>query len=117
MTFKSFLIRHACCRWIGLALVAVVPALLAAPYGAWSAGPQPGAAKQAVVAVDGMSCPFCAYGVKKHLSALPGVKSVQVELAKGEAIVEFDPEGQVTDEQIRKAVREAGFTPGKIEWR
>lgn len=70
-----------------------------------------------MVAVNGMSCPFCAYGVKKHLSALPGVKSVQVELAKGKAIVEFSPEAKVTDEQIQKAVRAAGFTPGKIEWK
>lgn len=117
MTFKSFPIRNARARWIGLALVAVLLALLATPYGAWSAGPEPGAAIQAVVAVDGMSCPFCAYGVRKHLSALPGVKSVQVELARGEAIVEVDPEARLTDERIRKAVREAGFTPGKIEWR
>lgn len=50
-------------------------------------------------------------------TALPGVKSVQVELAKGEAIVEFAPEAKVTDEQIQKAVRDAGFTPGKIEWK
>jgi len=117
MIFKSFPMNHADGWWIGLALVAVVLALLAAPYGAWSAGPEPGAAKQAVVAVNGMSCPFCAYGVRKHLSALPGVKSVQVELARGKAIVDVDPEVRLTDERIRKAVREAGFTPGKIEWR
>jgi hypothetical protein len=36
---------------------------------------------------------------------------------KGEAIVEFSPEAKVTDEQIQKAVRAAGFTPGKIEWK
>ena len=91
-------------------------AYLAAQPAAWS-GPASGASRQAAVAVNGMSCPFCAYGVKKHLSALPGVKSVQVELAKGEAIVEFAPEAKVTDEQIQKAVRDAGFTPGKIEWK
>jgi mercuric ion binding protein len=96
--------------------VGVVLAFLAAPPEAWS-GPASGDSRQAVVAVNGMSCPFCAYGVKKHLSALPGVRSVRVELAKGEAIVEFVPEDRVTDEQIRKAVREAGFTPGKIEWK
>jgi len=117
MTFPSFTKNHAYGRWIGLALVAAILAFLAAPPGAWSGGPASGASSQAVVAVDGMSCPFCAYGVRKHLSALPGVRSVRVELAKGEAIVEFDPEGRVTDDQIRKAVREAGFTPGKIEWK
>jgi len=38
-------------------------------------------------------------------------------MAKGEAIVEFAPETEVTDEQIQRAVRAAGFTPGKIEWK
>lgn len=116
MTFKPVHINRPFGRWIGLALVATALAYLAAPPSAWS-GPASGASRQAVVAVDGMSCPFCAYGVKKHLSALPGVKSVQVELAEGEAVVEFAPEAKVTDEQIQKAVRAAGFTPGKIEWK
>jgi len=116
MTFKPVHINRPFRRWIGLALVATALAYHAAPPAAWS-GPASGASRQAVVAVNGMSCPFCAYGVKKHLSALPGVKNVQVELAKGEAIVEFSPEAKVTDEQIQKAVRAAGFTPGKIEWK
>ncbi len=116
MSFKPVHINRPFGRWVGLALVATALAYLAAPPAAWS-GPASGAPRQAVVAVNGMSCPFCAYGVKKHLSALPGVKSVQVELAEGEAIVEFVPEAKVTDEQIQKAVRAAGFTPGKIEWK
>lgn len=117
MTYPFFPTNHAYVRWIGLALAAAILAFLALSHGAWSAGPEPGAFRQAVVAVNGMSCSFCAYVVKKHLSALPGVKSVQVELARGEAIVEVEPWGRLTDEQIRKAVREAGFTPGKIEWK
>lgn len=114
MRFRSFSINPPFGRWIGLALVAAVLSSLA--VAAWS-GPGSGASRQAVVTVNGMSCPFCAYGVKKHLSVLPGVKNVQVELAKGEAIVNFASETEVSEEQIQKAVREAGFTPGKIEWR
>ena len=116
MTFKPVHINRPFGRWIGLVLAATALASLAAPPAARS-GPASGASRQAVVAVNGMSCPFCAYGVKKHLSALPGVKSVQVEMAKGEAIVEFAPETEITDEQIQRAVRAAGFTPGKIEWK
>lgn len=117
MTFKLFPTDHARRRRIGLVLVAVILVFVAAPFWAWSAGPEPAAATHAVVDVDGMSCPFCAYGVRKHLSALPGVRSVQVEQARGEAIVEVEPEGRPTDEQIRTAIREAGFTPGKIDWK
>jgi copper chaperone CopZ len=39
-----------------------------------------------------------------------------VSLGKGEATVTFSPDSNVTEEQVRKAVRDAGFTPGSIEW-
>ncbi len=73
--------------------------------------------KQAVVEIKGMSCPFCAYGAKKHLMKLPGAKKVDVTLGQDQAIADFAPDSKVTDDQIRKAVHDAGFTPGKIEWR
>ena len=75
-----------------------------------------GSQKQAVVTVQGMQCPFCAYGIKKHLAKLPGVTRVDVELAKNQAIVTFASDAKVTDAQIQQAIRKAGFTPGKIEW-
>lgn len=76
-----------------------------------------GGAKQAVVTVKGMQCPFCAYGIKKHLAKIAGVKKVDVDLAKHQAIVQFAPDAKPTDQQIQQAVKDAGFTPGKIEWR
>jgi copper chaperone len=72
--------------------------------------------KQAVVTVKGMQCPFCAYGIKKHLGKLPGATRVDVELAKNEATVTFEADAEVTDEQIKEAVRKAGFTPEDIKW-
>jgi copper chaperone CopZ len=73
--------------------------------------------KEAVVTVKGMQCPFCAYGIKKQLAKVPGVRKVDVDLAKNQAIVEFAPDAKPTDGQIQRAVHDAGFTPGKIEWR
>lgn len=75
-----------------------------------------GNVKQAVVTVHGMQCPFCAYGIKKHLAKLPGAEKVEVELAKNQAVVTFAADAKVNDEQIRRAVRNAGFTTAKIEW-
>ncbi len=92
-----------------LFLISVISAAFAAP--ATSTG------RQAVVEIKGMSCPFCAYGAKKHLLTLPGAQKVEMTLGKDQAIVDFAPDSKVTDDQIRKAVRDAGFTPGKIEWR
>jgi len=92
-----------------LFFISAVPAAFAAPA--------TGTGKQAVVEIKGMSCPFCAYGAKKRLLALPGATKVEVTLGQDQAIVDFAPDSKVTDDQIRKAVRDAGFTPGKIEWR
>jgi mercuric ion binding protein len=96
----------------------VLPALwlLAGASRAVAQGPA-AAGKQAVVTVQGMQCPFCAYGIQKQLKKLPGATSVDVELAKNQAIVSFASDAKVTDADIRQAVRKAGFTAGKIEWR
>ncbi len=67
------------------------------------------------VTVKGLACPFCVYGLEKHLHGLSGVRSVSVDVAKGHAVIETEPAAVVTDEQIRTAVRQAGFTAGAIE--
>lgn len=94
---------------VGIVIVAgALPAMAQAP---------PTGAKQAVVTVKGMQCPFCAYGIKKQLAKVPGARKVDVDLAKNQAIVEFAPDATPTEAQIRQAVHDAGFTAGKIEWR
>lgn len=85
---------------------------LAAVNPSWSAD---GGQQMTIVAqVKGMSCPFCAYGLRKELLMIPGVKDLHVNLAKSQASVTVDPPAKVTDEQIRHAIREAGFSPGPI---
>ena len=67
------------------------------------------------VFVGGLSCPFCTYGVEKKLKAVDGVESVKVHLKSGTATLIL-AEGKVpTPEEIRRAVKKAGFTAGKIE--
>ncbi len=73
--------------------------------------------KQAVITVEGLQCPFCAYGIQKQLKKLPGATKVEVELAENQAIVSFKPGADVSDDQLREAVRKAGFTADTIEWR
>ena len=63
------------------------------------------------IKIDGMHCEHCAASVEKALSSLEGVKKVKVKLQKG--IAKLD--GEVSDEEIRSAVAEAGFTVTGIE--
>jgi len=70
---------------------------------------------KAVVAVNGMACPFCAYGLRKELLTLPGVKAVQVDLNKSQATVVVNQGSEVTDAELEQAVKKAGFTPGQVQ--
>lgn len=56
--------------------------------------------------VTGMSCNNCKGHVEKALRGVSGVESVEVDLAKGEAVVT----GSVSREDLKKAVEEAGYS-------
>lgn len=73
-------------------------------------------AKQKVsVEVAGLSCPFCAFGLEKKLKQLPGVEKVVIKINEAKAEIEVADGKKITRGQIEQAVKEAGFTPGKIE--
>ncbi len=55
--------------------------------------------------IDGMSCNHCVMAVKKELSKIP-VESFEVQI--GSAKVNYD-ESKVQNEQIERAIEEAGF--------
>lgn len=61
--------------------------------------------------IDGMSCNHCVMAVKKELSNLPlMVEEVEV----GNAKVKFG-EGEVSNDELEKAVTEAGFKLKEIK--
>lgn len=96
-----------------LALFVVVTILSVPPA---SCAESQTAPDRAVVKVVGMACPFCAYGIRKHLRSLPGVKNVEVDLAESKAIIEVNGHAKPTDAEIQQAIKDAGFTPGSIQW-
>jgi mercuric ion binding protein len=62
------------------------------------------------VQVDGLACPFCAYGIEKKLGAVAGVEKIDVDIASGTVNVTM-AEGATLDEATaKKAVKEAGFS-------
>ena len=58
--------------------------------------------------VSGMSCMGCVNSVKNLLSALPGVASVQVDLASGLVVVDHDP-ARASAEAIQQAIEGGGY--------
>ncbi len=68
------------------------------------------------VQVLGVAIPFTSFGIIHRLQTVPGVASVQFNLKEGEAILTLKPGAYITDEILRDAVRDASYSPGKIEW-
>lgn len=64
--------------------------------------------------VDGLACPFCAYGLEKKLKKLKGVTAVDVHIDEGFVLLTLNEGAGVTDEKIRSAVADAGFTAREI---
>ena len=58
-----------------------------------------------IINITGMGCEGCAAKVKKALEAVPGVKSVNVELAAKRAVVEAEG---VADQILLDAVNAIG---------
>ncbi len=65
---------------------------------------------QYALAVDGLACPFCAYGVEKKLSAIEGVESVETDVKSGQVVVTLTAGKTLSEEVARQAVKDAGFT-------
>ena len=67
-----------------------------------------------IVRVDGASCPFCAFGLEKRIGRIEGVHDVKMELKAGKAIVTLQEGATVSEDALRQAVKEAGFTAREI---
>ncbi len=66
----------------------------------------------AVIQVDGLSCPFCTYGLEKQLKKVDGVESVSINIKDGKAIITM--QHYVDDNALSQAVEKAGFTARNI---
>lgn len=62
-----------------------------------------------VLQINGLACPFCAFGIEKKFSKQTGVENTNVNLGNGVLIVTVTPETRFTDAQLKQIVSEAGF--------
>ncbi len=62
------------------------------------------------IRVDGLACPYCAYGIEKKLNKLDGVKFLDMDLEKGVVTVRASDGVTLSDEQMTQLFKDAGFT-------
>jgi len=69
------------------------------------------------VNIEGLSCSFCAYGLEKSIKDLDGAGNVKIDIEKGLLTFSLTGSKGISEEKIRKVVKEAGFTPKAIKFR
>lgn len=74
-----------------------------------TAGPQ-----RIDMVVLGLSCPFCAYGLEKKLKKVEGLTDISIDFKTGKVRMEVRDGSRVSDEQLNKLVKDAGFEVKEI---
>lgn len=67
------------------------------------------------VHVNGLSCPFCAYGIEKQLLGVSGVAAVKTDIAQGTVTVTMKSGATMAEPVAKKAVEAAGFSLRRFE--
>ncbi len=73
------------------------------------AAPGNAAFVSAELRVNGLSCPFCAFGIEKKLLDVAGVQGVEVFLDDGRIALRFEPDNDATVSDLENAIKKAGF--------
>ena len=107
-------IRHAA---ICLMLSASAALIFLRGPASFAADPrQPAIGAEVLLVVKGVATPFSEFGLIHHLSQIPGVRTVHFDLLHGLADVKLKPGATISDEDFRRAIRGASYTPGPIRW-
>jgi len=65
--------------------------------------------------IDGMTCPFCIFGIEKKLKSVDEVKDAEANLRSGNVDLTMEENAVISIKRLNKAVDDSGFTPGDIE--
>ncbi|MFT6417470.1 MAG: copper chaperone CopZ, partial [Dokdonia sp.] len=63
------------------------------------------------VQVDGLGCPFCAYGLEKKFKEFKGIKKVAINIETGDFSFLYPTEKALTMDAVVEQVKKAGYTP------
>ncbi len=67
------------------------------------------------VQVDGLGCPFCAYGLEKKFKELKGIDEVVIEMETGVMTFSYPTDAMLTMETVENQVDAAGYTAVNVK--
>ncbi len=88
--------------------------LLALTHAAAAQAPPELGMLEVTVQVDGLSCPFCAYGLEKKLRKVENVARVEIRIDEGRTVVTPESGTSLDLDELEQAVRDGGFTPREV---
>jgi len=63
------------------------------------------------IQVDGLGCPFCAYGLEKKFKEFKGIDNVEIEIETGNFTFDYPSEKNLSMADVEGQVEKAGYTP------
>lgn len=63
------------------------------------------------IQVDGLGCPFCAYGLEKKFKEFKGIRQVKIDIETGNFTFAYPSEKKLPLEDVEHQVEKAGYTP------
>jgi mercuric ion binding protein len=80
-------------------------------------GPVKAEIERATLRVDGLACPFCAYGLEKKLKDIKSITTYDIDMKEGKVFLGVKPDVQIEIDSFNKTVKEAGFTLRSVSLR
>lgn len=81
------------------------------------AGNKPAAKTEHIaLKVSGMSCPYCSKGLESSLCKLKGAENIKADYKTGLASLDVPASSNVTKEQLKQSVSNAGFTLKEVKF-
>ncbi len=71
--------------------------------------------KRATIVIQGMHCASCASNIERSLKKVSGVKSASVSLLFKKGTVEMEDGSNVTEGQLKDAVKRAGYEARSVQ--
>ncbi len=98
----------------GLITISIILAIIFFPSPALTVEEVGGPVK-VTIRVDGLSCPFCAYGLEKKIKNMEVVEDFSIFIERGKVEVVFKDKRFFDKEKLEEVIKEAGFTPRDIK--
>jgi copper chaperone CopZ len=68
------------------------------------------------IGVDGMACPFCAYGLEKKIKKIKGAENLYIDINEGFITFAVPSDKKPSEEELKKIIKEAGFKVREIDF-